>query len=118
MLSRKRWGFLMLGRFLSQVAERARANAGGLRAAPEAFVALAIIAFGISYFGLRQVYGERLAILESKLSSQRAPLAEHRAELRSASPEQAAAQIERLRALAVGTQARGRDHDQQPRDRQ
>jgi hypothetical protein len=108
----------MQGGFLARVVDRARANVGGVRAAPEAFALLAIIAFGIPCFGLRHVYGERLAVLEGKLTAQRALLADYRTELRRASPEPAGAQIERLREMAAGTQARAKDHDARPRDPQ
>jgi hypothetical protein len=98
--------------------DRARANAGGVSAAPEAFVALAIVAFGIPCFALRQSYGERLVVLEGKLATQQALLADYRAKLRGASAGQAAAQIEELTALAAGMRARAKDGDHQARDPQ
>jgi hypothetical protein len=108
--------FPMPDRFLARMVDRARANANGVRAAPEAFVALAIVAFGIPCFALRQSYGERLAVLESKLATQQALLADYRTKLRGASAGQAAASIEELTASAAGKQVRGGDQEQRPRD--
>jgi hypothetical protein len=106
----------MLGGFLARVVDRARVNADGVSAAPEAFVVLAIVAFGIPCFALRQSYRERLAVLESKLATQQALLADYRAKLRGAFAQQAAAQIEELTAMAAGT--RGKDRDHRTRDPQ
>jgi hypothetical protein len=89
---------------LAGMVGRARANAGGVKAAPEAFVLLAIVAFGIPYFGSQQSYGERLAVLEGKLASQEARLADYHSKLKGASPEQATAQIEKLTALTADLQ--------------
>src|SRR6516164_224054 len=101
----------MLGGFLARVVDRARVNADGVSAAPEAFVVLAIVAFGIPCFALRQSYGERLAVLESKLATQQALVADYRTKLRGAFAQQAAAQVEELSALAAGVQAPGKDRD-------
>ena len=100
---------------LARVVDRARANADGVGAAPEAFVVLAIVAFGIPCLALRQSYGERLAVLESQLATQRALLADYRTKLRAASAAPAAAQIEEP---TPGTQAGGKDRDPQTRDPQ
>jgi hypothetical protein len=108
----------MLARFLARTVERARANAGGVGAAPEAFVALAIVASGVPCFALRHVYGERLAVLEGKLATQQALLADYRTKLRGASAGQTAPQIEDPTALAAGTQARIKDRDRRTRDLQ
>jgi hypothetical protein len=106
----------MRRRFLARIVDRAQANAGGVRAAPEAFVALAIIAFAIACFGLQQFYDERLAVLEGKLATQQVLLADYRSELRVAPPEQAAALIERMTTLAAGMQAGVKDRDHRARD--
>jgi hypothetical protein len=98
--------------------ERARANADGVSAAPEAFVVVAIVAFGIPCLVLRQSYGERLAVLEGKLATQQALLADYRTKLRGAAAGRAAARIEQLTALAAGTQARVKDRDHRTRDPQ
>jgi uncharacterized membrane-anchored protein YhcB (DUF1043 family) len=90
--------------FLAWIIDRAQANSRGVKTAPEAFVVLAIIAFGIPYFALRQSYGERLAVLQSELTAQRTALADYRTKLKGASPEQAAAQIEKLAASAADMQ--------------
>ena len=108
----------MWSKFLARVVDRARVNADGVSAAPEAFVVLAIVAFGIPCFALRQSYGERLAVLESKLATQQALVADYRTKLRGAFAQQAAAQVEELSALAAGVQAPGKDRDHRTRDPQ
>jgi hypothetical protein len=105
----------MLDGLLARVVDRARANADGVGAAPEAFVVLAIVAFGIPCLALRQSYGERLAVLESQLATQQALLADYRTKLRAASAAPAAAPIEEPTA---GTQAGGKDRDRRTRDPQ
>jgi hypothetical protein len=85
---------------------RAKANWTAVKAAPEALVALAIVTFGLSYLSARHSYDERLAVLESGLASREALLADYRTRLRGASPEQAAAQIQRLGRLAADLQNR------------
>jgi hypothetical protein len=94
--------FLMRVGFLAGMIDRARANAGGVKAAPEAFAVLAIIAFAIPYFAVRQSYGERLAVVETRLVAQETLLADYRDKLRGAS--QAAGRIEKLSALATDLQ--------------
>jgi hypothetical protein len=108
----------MVDRFLARVVDRARTNADGVSAAPEAFVVLAIIAFGIPCFALRHSYGERLAVLESKLATQQALLADYRSKLRDASAGQAAAQVDEPTALAAGMQESGKGRDHPSRDPQ
>jgi hypothetical protein len=107
--------FPMLDRFLARVVDRARANADGVGAAPEAFVLLAIVTFGIPCFVLRQSFGERLAVLEIKLATQQALLADYRTRLRAASAAEAAPPIEEP---AAGAPAGDRDGDRRTRDPQ
>jgi hypothetical protein len=107
----------MWDEFLARLVERVRANAAGVEAAPEAFVVLAVIAFGLPCLALQHSYGERVAELQSKLATQQALLADHRAKLRAASSTRdVAAQTEEPRPLAAGMQARGKDRDRRTRD--
>ena len=107
----------MLGGFFERMVERARANADGVSAAPEAFVVLAIVAVGIPCLVLRQSYGERLTVLQGKLATQQALLAEYRTRLRGASTGEAAAPAEKPSASA-GIKTRGEDRDHRTLDPQ
>ena len=90
--------------FAARLHDRALANARGVRAAPEVFLLLAVITFGVSYFAFRQVQGERLAVLENRVASQEALLADYRTKANGATQEEAAAQIEKLTTMLADAQ--------------
>ena len=75
---------------------RVRANFAGIKAAPEAFLLLMIIAIGVSYLAFQRVDRERLAVLENKIAAREALITEYRRKLNGATPEQAANDIEKL----------------------
>ena len=50
---------------------RVRSNFVGIKAAPEAFLLLMIIAIGVSYLAFERVEREHLAVLENKVLSER-----------------------------------------------
>ena len=109
--------------FAARLRDRVQANARAVRAAPEAFLLLAIITIGVSYFAFLQVQGERLAVLENRMASQETLLADYRTRAREAIPEAATAQIEKLTNLLADAQkdldaakTKGASLDGRPRD--
>jgi hypothetical protein len=82
--------------FAAQVLGRAAANLRGVKAAPEAFLLLVIITFGVSYVAFQQSERVPRAVLESKIASQQALIAEYQSKLNGATPEAAASRIEQL----------------------
>jgi hypothetical protein len=87
----------------SHGADRIVANARVVYGAP-AFALLGIVTLGLSYLVLQEFHRERLAILNDRIASQEVMLGEYRTKLKGATPEQAAAQIERLTNLLGDTQ--------------
>jgi hypothetical protein len=109
--------------FAVRLRDRAKANVGGVKAAPEAFLLVAIIAFGVTAFAFRQIERAALSALENKIVSQEVLIAEYRDELDRAAPEKAAAQIEKLTKMLAEAQAglndaktQGPSVDGRPRD--
>jgi hypothetical protein len=86
--------------------DRVRENASVIARAPEASALMAIIVFGISYFALQQFHRERLAVLNDRVASQEALLAEYRTKLKGATPEEAANQIAQLKITLRDTQTK------------
>jgi len=85
--------------FLARIIDRVAANARVIRRAPEAIALTALVAVGISYFGLQQFHRERVAALNDTIASQDRLLADYRTKLKGATPEEAVAQIEKLTSL-------------------
>src|SRR5437762_12315822 len=73
--------------FVARVRNRTRANLAGIKAAPEAFLLLMIIAIGVSYLALQRVPGEHLAVLENKIAEREALITEYRGKLNEATNE-------------------------------
>jgi hypothetical protein len=78
------------------VIDRAVANARVIRRAPEAVALVGIITLGLSYFAFQHFDHERVAALNDRILSQERLLIDYRTKLRGATPEEAAAQIEKL----------------------
>jgi hypothetical protein len=91
--------------FVGRILDRAVVNLAGVKAAPEAFVLLAIITFGVSYFAFRQLERESLSVLENKMALQEVRITEYRNRLNGATPEEAATQIEKLTKMLAAAQA-------------
>ena len=81
---------------VARIADRIVANARVVKGAPEALAFLGIVTLGLSYLVLQEFHRERIAILNDKIASQEVLLGEYRTKLKGVTPEQAAAQIERL----------------------
>jgi hypothetical protein len=81
---------------VARMLDRAQANFGGVKAAPEAFLLLAIITFGVSFFVFERFQREPLFALEHKTALQEALIAEYRNKLNGATPGEAALEIEKL----------------------
>jgi len=64
--------------FVGRILDRAAANLAGVKAAPEAFLLLAIIISGVSFFAFRQFERESLSALENKMALQEARITEYR----------------------------------------
>jgi hypothetical protein len=94
----------MVHRLVTRIADRFVANVRAIKGAPEAFALLAIATLGLSYLVLQEFHRERLAFLNDRIASQEVLLSEYRTKLKGATPEQAAAQIERLTNLLGDTQ--------------
>jgi len=86
------------------IIDRAVANARVIRRAPEAIALMAIVAVGMSYLGLHQFHRERVAALDETIASQQRLLTEYRSKLKGATPDEAAAHIERLSSLLADAQ--------------
>jgi hypothetical protein len=102
----------MRQQFVASVVDRVRANADAVRAAPEAFIIVAIAALAIPCIAIPRHFGGRFATLQSNLAVQAALAADYRAQLREAAPEEAAARIGRLTALTASLQKRLYDADE------
>ena len=77
--------------------DRVRKNARVITEASAAFVLVAMITFGVTYFAFQQLHRERLAALDERIASQEALLSDYRTKLKGATPEVAENQIELLR---------------------
>jgi hypothetical protein len=86
------------------IIDRAVANARVIRRAPEATALTAIVAVGVSYLGLHQFHRDRVAALNDTIASQQRVLTEYQAKLKGATPDEAAAQIEKLSSLLADAQ--------------
>jgi hypothetical protein len=91
--------------FVGRIFDRAAANLAGVKAAPEAFLLLAIITFSVSFFAFRHFERESLSALENKMALQEARITEYRNRLNGATPEEAANQIENLTKMLAAAQA-------------
>ena len=89
---------------LSQVVDRAVANARVIRQAPETVALVGIITLGVSYFAFQQYHQERVAALNDRVASQERLLTDYRTKLNGATPEEAARQIEKLTSLLAEKQ--------------
>jgi hypothetical protein len=103
--SKNHGGFRMEHGFVGRILDRAVANLAGVKAAPEAFLLLAIIISGVSYFAFRQFERESVSALENKMALQEVRITEYRNRLNGATPEEAATQIEKLTKLLADAQA-------------
>jgi hypothetical protein len=90
--------------FVGRTIDRVVADARVIRGAPEAVVLVGIIAFAVCYFGFQHFYRERFAALNDRITSQDRLLVDYRTKLRGATPDEAAAQIEKLTRLLAETQ--------------
>ena len=90
--------------FLARITDRGAANARVIRRAPEAVALMGIIVVGVSYVGFQNFHRERVATLNDTIASQERLLADYRTKLKGATPEEAAAQIEKLTRLLADTQ--------------
>jgi hypothetical protein len=90
--------------FLTRITDRAVANARVIRRAPEAVGLAGIITFAISYFAFEHLHREHLVALNERIASQERQLGDYRTKLRGATPDEAAAQIEKLTSLLAETQ--------------
>jgi hypothetical protein len=91
--------------FAGRMLDRAKASFNGVKAAPEAFLVVAIITFGVSAFAFRQLDREPFSALEQKAALQEALITEYRNKLNGATPEEAAIQIEKLTKMLADAQA-------------
>ncbi len=91
--------------FAARMLARTKANLDGVKAAPEAFLLLAIITFGVSSFAFRQFDREPFAVLEDKVALQEAQITEYRNKLNGATPGEAAIEIEKLTKMLEAAQA-------------
>jgi hypothetical protein len=82
--------------FPARIIDRVAANARVIRRAPEAVALIGIIVVGVSYVGFQNFHRERVAALNDTIASQERLLANYRTKLKGATPEEAAAQIEKL----------------------
>ena len=82
--------------FVAWVRNRILANFANIKAAPEGFLLLMIIAIGVSYLAFQRVEREHLAVLETKIAEREALITEYRSKLNGATPDQAANEIEKL----------------------
>ena len=82
--------------FVAWVRNRILANFANIKAAPEGFLLLMIIAIGVSYLAFQRVEREHLAVLETKIAEREALITEYRSKLNVATPDQAANEIEKL----------------------
>jgi hypothetical protein len=89
---------------LTRIIDRAVANARVIRGAPEAVALVGIITLGLCYFPLQHFHRERVASLNDRIASQERLLADYRTKLKGATPNEAAAQIEKLTGLLADTQ--------------
>ena len=94
----------MANGLVARIADRIVANARVVKEAPEALAFLGIMTLGLSFLVLQEFHRERLAALNDRIASQEVMLGEYRTKLKGATPEQAAAQIERLTNLLGHTQ--------------
>jgi hypothetical protein len=90
--------------FLAPMTDRISANARVIRRAPEAIALMVLVAAGISHFGFQQFHRERVAVLNETIAAQERLLADYRSKLKGASPDEAAAQIEKLTRLLADAQ--------------
>jgi len=88
---------------IARIVDRAVANARVIRGAPEAIALVGIIILGVSYFTLQHFHRERVA-LDDRIASQERLLADYRTKLKGATPDEVAAQIEKLASLLAETQ--------------
>ena len=86
------------------IIDRAVANARVIRRAPEAIAVTAIVAVGMSYLGLHELHRDRVAALNDTRASRQRVLTEYQAKLKGATPDEAAAQIEKLSSLLADAQ--------------
>jgi hypothetical protein len=91
--------------FAARMLDRAKANFYGVKAAPEAFLFLAIVTFGVSSFAFQQFEREPISALERKMALQEALITEYRNKLNGATPEEAAIQIEKMSKMLAAAQA-------------
>ncbi len=89
---------------LARIIDRVVANARVIRRAPEAVALAGIITLGVSSFAFQHFHRERVAALNDRILSQERLLTDYRTKLRGATPEEAAAQIEKLTGLLAETQ--------------
>jgi hypothetical protein len=87
------------------IIDRAIANARAIRGAPESIALTLMVAMGVSYFAFQHFDRERVAILNERISSQRALINDYRTKLSGATPDEAATQIEKLTGLLTETQS-------------
>jgi hypothetical protein len=73
--------------FVARVRNRVLTNFAGIKAAPEAFLLLMIIAIGVSYLAFQRVEREHLAVLETKIAEREALITEYRSKLNGATNE-------------------------------
>jgi hypothetical protein len=99
--------------FLGRITNRLAANARVIRSA-RALAVTAIITLGISCFGFQHFHRERVAALNDRIASQERLLADYRTKLKGATPDEAAAQIEKLTSLLVDAQKSLRETKSKP----
>jgi hypothetical protein len=86
------------------ITDRVVANARLIRRAPEAIAITIIVAVAISYLALQHFQRERRAALDDRITSQERLLTDYRTKLRGATPDETAAQIEKLTSLLADAQ--------------
>ena len=64
----------------------------------------ALVTLSVSYFGFEHFHRGRVAALNDRIASQEQLLADYRTKLRGATPDETAAQIEKLTSLLAETQ--------------
>jgi hypothetical protein len=99
---------------LGRIIDRAVTNARVIRGAPEAIALLAIITLAVSYFAFQHLHHERVAALNDRIASQERLVADYRAKLRGATPDETAAQIEKLTSLLAEAQKSLREAKSKP----
>jgi hypothetical protein len=88
----------------ARITDRLVANVRLIRGAPEAIAITLLVAVGIFYFALQHFESERLLELNDRIASQERLLTDYQTKLRGATPEEAAAQIEKLTGLLADAQ--------------